>query len=285
MLRRYGLQTLKGLTENETRIKLAQIENEFRLESNLLAAFFTNVDDDDRPQDYVRAAMQLLHHGEWLFNRRDGRAVGLTYVHYGRPGRFCALQAVGDADIESVAEYLFSDKAPFEYFKIKAVAPQGTEFEATVRGSFEPKAVSIADTLLGGALLNTITYERYRPEWQVTAGEDLDGSTELGRIAPAGGAELQPGGDDGGAASAESGDERAMDALELPAAPSVHDEPSECEQSGDAGIPADRPELGSAGAEDSDGRIYEHSSESGNGTTKKPRPSRRKRSVDILSRA
>lgn len=285
MLRRYGLQTLKGLTENETRIKLAQIENEFRLESNLLAAFFTNVDDDDRPQDYVRAAMQLLHHGEWLFNRRDGRAVGLTYVHYGRRGRFCVLQAVGDADIDSVAEYLFSEKAPYEYFKIKAVVGQGSDFEAAVRDTFHPTGVSIADTLLGGALLNTITYERYRPEWQVTAGEDLDGSTELGRIAPAGGAELQPGGDDGGAASTESSDECAVDALELPAAASVHDESGECEQSGDAGILADRPKLGSTGAEDSDGRIHEHAGKSSDGSAKKPRSSRRKRTVNVLSGA
>lgn len=284
MLRRYGLQTLKGLTESETRIKLAQIENEFRLESQLLAVFFANVDDEDRPQDYVRAAMQLLQHGEWLFNRQDGRAVGLTYVHYGRPGRFCVLQAVGDADIESVAEYLFSDKAPFEYFKIKAVAPQGTEFEATVRGSFEPMAVSIADTLLGGTLLNTITYERYCPGWQKTAGEDLNGVLADGRSDDSTG-ELQSGGAGGGAAGAESSDERAMDALELPAASSVHDEPSEPEQPGDAGIPADRPELGSARAEDSDGRVHEHSSESGNGATKKPRSSRRKRSVNVLSGA
>lgn len=155
-------------------MKAVQIERELTECRHLFEGYFSAVDDAERPDDLIPAAMQMMQYGEWLVNREQNEAVGLTFVNYGRPGIFCLVSAVAHAAIESVVDYIFSPQFPYQYHKIKSVVPEGSAFDAVVRDNFPAMAISLSDTLLGGTLLNTITYERYHPQWLQTAGEDLD---------------------------------------------------------------------------------------------------------------
>lgn len=241
-LRRYSLAAIRGLSEADGRLKAMQIEQEFRGFVEFFKAYFAEVDDYDKPQDVLAAAVGMMDYGEWLFLREEHYITGLAFLDYGRPGRHCfltVLPTTGDdpkIDVVKLIEYIFSDQCPNRYFKIKSVVPKDSKLEQAVKEQFSAVSMSVDDTLLGGTLKDTLTYERYHPQWLKGAGEDLEdvSNTEL------------RGERGGGGISSElsTGTSSAIHAVELPATGQYADEPGEPEQLSDAGVVADRPELG-----------------------------------------
>jgi hypothetical protein len=188
-LRRYDASQFADLSPEDRRMKAIKMDHELSRWKNEIWEFaLSAIDDSKRPatreEYYPNMVLGAVEFGEWLFVRStEDHLVGIVFAEYtvlNREIRLYVWDRMGDLDLSAVCSHLFGDSQawhPYTPIKLKAIVPPlSAAAQALQRAGFSPTGRSPADTLLRGHLLDTLTLERFHPQFSQPAGQDVEKS-------------------------------------------------------------------------------------------------------------